>query len=80
VKSLLSEQISVPEPVWDRLMSAWVAFFGVLGVINLAVAYTVSTEAWVNFKLFGLFGLTLAFMLVLGLYLSRHMKEEATDA
>ena len=33
-----------------------------------------------NFKLFGLFGLTLVFMLGLGLYLSRHLKEEATDA
>jgi len=51
-----------------------------MGVINLAVAFSVSTEAWVNFKLFGLFGLTLAFMLVLGVYLSRHLKEETTDA
>ena len=80
VKSLLSEQISVPDFVWDRLMTAWVAFFGVLGGVNLAVAYSVSTEAWVNFKLFGLFGLTLLFMLGLGVYLSRHLKEEATDA
>ena len=80
VKTLLSEQISVPDPVWDRLMSAWVAFFALLGVVNLAVAYSVSTEVWVNFKLFGLFGLTLVFMLGLGLYLSRHLKEEAPDA
>jgi len=80
VKSLLSEQINVPDPVWDRLMAAWVAFFAALGVLNLIVAFSVSTEAWVNFKLFGLFGLTLAFMLGLGIYLSRHLKEEATDA
>jgi len=80
VKSLLSEQVAVPDPVWDRLMVAWVGFFGAMGVINLAVAFSVSTEAWVNFKLFGLFGLTLAFMLVLGIYLSRHLKEETTDA
>ncbi len=80
VKSLLSEQISVPDTVWDRLMAAWVAFFAVIGVVNLAVAYSVSTEVWVNFKLFGLFGLTFAFMLVLGIYLSRHLKEEASDA
>ena len=80
VKSLLSEQIDVPEPVWDRMMAAWVGFFGAMGAVNLAVAFSVSTEAWVNFKLFGLFGLTLVFMLGLGLYLSRHLKEEATDA
>jgi intracellular septation protein len=80
VKSLLAEQISVADPVWDRLAAAWVGFFGAMGFVNLAVAYSVSTEAWVNFKLFGLFGLTLAFMLGIGLYLSRHLKEEATDA
>jgi intracellular septation protein len=80
VKTLLSEQITVPDDVWDRMMGAWVAFFGMLGVVNLAVAYSVSTEVWVNFKLFGLFGLTLAFMLGLGIYLSRHLKEEASDA
>jgi intracellular septation protein len=80
VKSLLSEQINVPDAVWDRLMIAWVGFFAAMGVLNLAVAFSVSTETWVNFKLFGLFGLTLVFMLGLGVYLSRHLKEEATDA
>jgi intracellular septation protein len=79
VKSLLSEQISVPDAVWDRLAVAWVGFFGAMGVVNLVVAYSVSTETWVNFKLFGLFGLTLAFMLAIGVYLSRHLKE-ASDA
>ena len=80
VKSLLSAQISVADAVWDRLLTAWVGFFGAMGVINLVVAYSVSTDAWVNFKLFGLFGLTLAFMLGLGVYLSRHLKEEPSDA
>ncbi len=27
---------TVPDPVWDRLLAAWVAFFGALGVVNLA--------------------------------------------
>jgi intracellular septation protein len=80
VKSLLAEQISVPDAVWDRLLNAWVGFFGAMGIVNLVVAYSVSTDVWVNFKLFGLFGLTLAFMLGLGIYLSRHLKEEPTDA
>jgi intracellular septation protein len=61
--------------VWGRLLWAWIAFFGVMGVVNLAVAYSVSTDTWVNFKLFGLFGLTLVFTLGIGLYLARHMKE-----
>ena len=79
VKSLLGAQISVPDPVWDRLLVAWIVFFAAMGVANLAVAYSVPTDTWVNFKLFGLMGLTLAFTLGIGIYLSRHMKE-APDA
>jgi intracellular septation protein len=75
LKSLLGTQLDVPVPVWGRLLWAWIAFFGVMGVVNLAVAYSVSTDTWVNFKLFGLFGLTLVFTLGIGLYLARHMKE-----
>jgi intracellular septation protein len=75
LKSLLGTQLDVPGPVWGRLLWAWVAFFGVMGIVNLAVAYSVSTDTWVNFKLFGLFGLTLVFTLGIGVYLARHMKE-----
>jgi len=79
LKSLLGTQLDVPGPVWRRLLWAWVAFFGAMGIVNLAVAYSVSTDTWVNFKLFGLFGLTLVFTLGIGVYLARHMKE-APDA
>jgi intracellular septation protein len=79
VKTLLGAQITAPDPVWDRLLVAWIVFFVAMGVVNLAVAYTVPTDTWVNFKLFGLMGLTLAFTLGIGIYLSRHMKE-APDA
>ena len=75
LKSLLGTQLEVPGPVWGRLLWAWIAFFGVMGIVNLAVAYSVSTDTWVNFKLFGLFGLTLVFTLGIGVYLARHMKE-----
>ncbi len=75
LKSLLGTQLDVPVPVWGRLLWAWIAFFAVMGFVNLAVAYSVSTDTWVNFKLFGLFGLTLVFTLGIGVYLARHMKE-----
>ncbi len=79
LKSLLGAQLDVPGPVWARLLWAWIAFFAAMGVVNLAVAYSVPTDTWVNFKLFGLFGLTLVFTLGIGVYLARHMKE-APDA
>jgi intracellular septation protein len=79
LQSLLGAQLDVPAPVWGRLLWAWIAFFLALGVVNIAVAYSVPTDTWVSFKLFGLFGLTLLFTLGIGLYLARHLKE-APDA
>jgi intracellular septation protein len=79
LQSLLGTQLEVPLPVWSRLLSAWVGFFALMGIINLIVAYSVPTDTWVSFKLFGLFGLTMAFTLGIGVYLARHMKE-APDA
>ena len=75
LRALLGTQLAIDGPVWDRLMWAWVAFFVVIGAINLTVAYRFPTDVWVNFKLFGLLGLTLAFALGIGLWLARHMKE-----
>lgn len=76
IRAMLEAQIKLPDPVWDRLNLAWAAFFSLMGVLNLYVAYTFSEEAWVNFKLFGGTGLMLAFVLAQGLYLSRHLEEE----
>jgi intracellular septation protein len=46
--------------VWLRLNWLWVAFYALLGGVNLWVARTASERAWVNFKVFGL---TAAFLL-----------------
>ena len=75
IKSVLGAQLDLPQPVWQRLVWVWSGFFAGAGALNLAVAYTVPTAAWVNFKLFGLLGLTLTFMLVVGVWVSRHVKE-----
>lgn len=77
LRSLLGAQLGVPPRVWQRLLWVWVAFFAVIGAVNLVVAYAVPTETWVSFKLFGLFGLTLVFTLGVGIYLARHMQEPA---
>jgi intracellular septation protein len=48
-----------------------------MGLLNLWVAYSFSTDAWVNFKLFGGIGLMLLFTLAQGLYLSRYLPDES---
>ncbi len=72
--SLLSQELELPPRVWDRLMYAWAVFFLVLGSANIAVAYTFSTDTWVNFKTFGLLGLTLVFSLGTGFYISKYLE------
>lgn len=79
IRSLLGAQLALPDAVWERLLWVWIVFFTAIGGANIAVAYSVPTETWVNFKLFGLMGLTFAFMLGVGLWLSRHMKEQAAE-
>lgn len=80
VQRMLEGSIELAQPIWFRLSWAWVAFFVLMGVLNIIVAYTMSEEAWVNFKLFGMLGLTLVFVILQGLYLSKHMQVPATEA
>jgi intracellular septation protein len=72
--TLFSSELQLPQAAWDRLLVAWAAFFLVLGCLNLLVAYRFSTDTWVNFKTFGLLGLTLAYSITTGVYIARHMK------
>lgn len=76
LRTLLGEQIELPGIIWHRLNFAWIAFFALMGLLNLWVAYSFSTATWVDFKLFGGIGLMLLFSLGQGLYLSRHIKPE----
>lgn len=80
LKAMMGKQLELPDTVWQRLNAAWVVFFGLMGVINLYVAYNFSTGTWVNFKLFGFTGLMLLFMVAQGFYLNRYIKPEALES
>jgi intracellular septation protein len=75
IRLMMEKQIALPDAIWQRLSLSWAAFFGVMGVINLYVAYTFSTAVWVNFKLFGFTGMMLAFVIAQSLFLSKHVKD-----
>ena len=76
VRRLMESKVKLPGPVWTRLNMSWVLFFAVCGGLNLFVIYNYDTDTWVDFKLFGLMGLTLVFVLAQGVYMMRHMPEE----
>ena len=74
LQALVGEQLVLPRLVWQRLNLAWIAFFTLMGIANLYVAYNFSTSVWATFKVFGLTGLMLAFMLAQGFYISRYLQ------
>jgi len=61
IKQFLQESLELPESVWDKLNFSWAIFFFVIAVLNWYIAFNFPLETWVNFKVFGLTGLTLVF-------------------
>jgi intracellular septation protein len=80
LQNMLGAQIKLPAPIWKRLNMAWASFFAVVGALNLYVAYHWPTDIWVNFKVFGIFGMLLLFVVLQSFYLSRHMQSDDQDA
>lgn len=76
IKQMLQQQINMPEIIWNKLNLSWSAFFIVMGVLNLYVAYNFSENSWVNFKLFGSIGLMLVFVLLQGVMLSKYIEDK----
>lgn len=76
VQRMMESNVELPQPVWSRLNISWVGFFITMGFVNLYVVYNYDTETWVNFKLFGMLGLTLVFVVVQAFYLARHIKPD----
>lgn len=76
IEAMMGKQIRLPGRIWDRLNLAWTGFFVAMAALNIFIAQTYPTETWVNFKVFGAMGLTIAFVIAQAVYLSRHMQEQ----
>lgn len=75
VERMMSGNIELPENIWRRLNLSWCFFFFGVGFVNLYVIFNFNTEIWVNFKLFGMLGLTILFVILQAIYLSRYITE-----
>lgn len=84
VERMMSSQITLPATVWKHLNLSWGIFFAALGALNIYVAFyygleldvTARQEIWVNFKVFGLLGITLVFVVGQALFMARHIQEK----
>jgi intracellular septation protein len=79
VKAMMENQVSAPDAVWKKLLFGWAGFFAVMGVLNIYVAHSYSTDTWVNFKLFGGIGLMIVFVIGQAILLAPHMKEKEAE-
>lgn len=79
LKILLGSQLSLPDPVWARLTLIWIAYFFFMAALNAYVAANFSTEAWVNFKLWG-YAFPVVFIIGQGLYISRFLGDDSDKA
>ena len=83
LERMMGSQIELPKLIWRRLNYMWSSFFVFIGALNVYVAFSgnYSEEAWVNFKLFGMLGLTIVFIILQGFYLARHVSPpEGSDS
>ena len=84
---VMGKQISLPGEVWKNLNWAWAIFFLGLGALNLYVAFyynsdadpDIRTQTWVNFKVFGMLGLTMTFAIGQMFFLSKHIEMNEDD-
>jgi intracellular septation protein len=56
---MMGQAIELESAMWRQLNLMWVGNFSFLGAANLYVVYNYDEATWVNFKLFGMLGLTL---------------------
>jgi intracellular septation protein len=75
LKIMLGSQLDLPDPVWMRLNLVWVAYSAFMSLINAYVAAYYSTEAWVDFKLWG-YIFPLAFIIGQGFYIAPYLKSD----
>lgn len=73
--TMAESKLELPTPVWRNLNISWALFFIFMGFVNLYVAFNYSTEFWVNFKAWGMTLLNLSFMIGMGIYLYKYLKD-----
>ena len=76
VKRMMAHAVELPEMVWSRLNFAWVLFFTAMGFANLYVAFNYDLSTWVDFKTYGMLGMTVVFVILQALFLAKHLPEE----
>ncbi|MDG6894622.1 septation protein A [Volucribacter amazonae] len=76
IQQLLAKEIQLPQHIWARLNLGWAGFFIFCMLLNIYISQTLSDDLWVDFKTFGILGLTILATFITGIYIYRHLSKE----
>jgi len=80
LKPVFGEAMALDDAGWKKLTLRWALFFFVVAGLNEVVWRSVSTDTWVNFKVFGILPLTFVFALAQMPLMQRHAPPEEEGA
>ncbi|MGB0835605.1 MAG: septation protein A [Psychrobium sp.] len=75
-QKLMGSEIDAPSHVWRNLSFGWAATCVIAGVLNFWIAFNLSLDTWVNFKVFGLTALTFIMFICSGVYIYKYMPSD----
>ncbi len=79
IERLMGSQIQIPRAIWQRICWVWVAYFSMVGALNLFVAYQFSEATWVSYKMWSFIPLTFFIMVVTAIIMSPSLKADDTS-
>ena len=74
LKIMLGSQIALPDFAWQRLTVLWIGYCLFMAALNGYVAAFWSTDAWMDFKLWG-YVFPVLFIVGQGIYIARHIQD-----
>lgn len=75
----MKEVFHLSKAGWNKLTIAWGLFFVLMAVLHYITAFTMSNEAWINFKTYGWIPIMLIFMIAQFMLLKNHINPELTN-
>jgi len=84
IERMMGSVIELPKIVWFKLNAYWIVFFFISGLLNIYFAFFYGldltleerTDVWVNFKFYGLMGLTIVFMIAQVFIIQKYLPKE----
>ena len=79
IQQLLGKEIALPEQVWKNLNLGWSGFFILCMLVNIYISRYLSNDIWVDFKSFGIIGMTFVATIITGLYIYRYLPKSEQE-